>query len=87
MSKKLLTTREVKARTGFSLVRIRTLIRKGKLKGENLSAGARPYFMVPEEAVDELLRGNVPPPPIETGAVEKAKRCKRIDTGVERIFG
>lgn len=82
--KALLKTTDVRARTGWSLLKIRTLIQQGKLKAVNTSTSDRPYWNILPESLDALLNGSaqsVQPKPI------KAVRSQRIDASVPKVFG
>jgi len=81
----LLTTQQVRERTGFSQLKVRQLIRCGKLAGIDTSVGGRPYYQVTEEALDNLLSGNQPPQVPKTKPLRS--RNRRIDANVPKIFG
>lgn len=51
----VLSTRDIQQRTGWSLAKIRGLIRAGRLRAINSSLGKRATFAVRECDLDELL--------------------------------
>lgn len=82
----LLKTTDVRNKTGFSLLKIRTLIEQGKLKAINTSTKDRPYYNVTAEALDAFLRGvdqSTEPVPNIVATV----RNQRIDANVPKVFG
>ena len=84
LNRALLKTSDVRARTGWSLLKIRTLIQQGKLKDVNSSTATRPYWNILPESLDALLHGSeqpVAPKPTKTS------RKQRIDVNVPKIFG
>lgn len=84
MSLPILKTTDVKKRTGWSLLKIRTLIQQGKLKAFNSSTSTRPYWNILPESLDALLNGTqskAEPKP------SKPARKQRIDASVPKVFG
>lgn len=80
----LLKTTDVQQRTGWSLLKIRTLIQQGKLRAFNSSTSTRPYWNILPESLDALLHGSeqpVAPKPAKT------PRKQRIDANVPKVFG
>ena len=81
----LLTTQQVRARTGFSQLKVRQLIQCGKLAGIDTGVGGRSYYQVTELALDNFLSGSAP------AQSNKAKTTRtinsRIDANVPKVFG
>ena len=80
----ILKTTDVQKRTGWSLLKIRTLIQQGKLKAVNTSTSDRPYWNILQESLDAYLNGTqskAEPKPIKAG------RTQRIDASVPKVFG
>ena len=84
MSASLLKTTDVRARTGWSLLKVRTLIEQGKLKAVNTSTSARPYWNILPESLEALLNGEQSVPPKQ---VVSTVRKQRIDAHVPKVFG
>ena len=80
----LLKTTDVRERTGWSLLKIRTLIQQGKLRAFNSSTSTRPYWNILPESLDALLNGSEQP--VEPKPA-KASRKQRIDANVPKVFG
>lgn len=82
----LLKTTDVRKRTGWSLLKIRTLCAQGKLKAINTSTSNRPYWNILPESLEALLNGTeqaFAPKPVEV----KTTSRKRIDADVPKVFG
>ncbi len=80
-----LKTTDVRDRTGWSLLKIRTLIQQGKLKAVNTSTSDRPYWNILPESLEALLNGSgqvVAQKPTKTTV-----RNRRIDANVAKVFG
>ncbi len=81
----LLTTQQVRERTGFSQLKVRQLIQCGKLAGIDTGVGKRSYFQVTEEALENFLLGKTPIQTSKTKSKQASRR--RIDANVPKIFG
>ena len=82
---KPLTTGDIRKLTGWSLIKIRSLIDSGKLPAVNTSTGDRPFYHVPAEAWEKFINPNAGMPKNSTPS-KKVKR-KRMDANVEKVFG
>ncbi len=78
----LLSTKQVKLRTGWSMIKVRQLIEAGRLPAINISCGKRPFWQVTEEALQAFLNGATPPKP----EPPKVSRNRRIDANVPKVF-
>lgn len=80
----MMTTQEVRELTGWSLLKVRTLIEKGKLKAINTSTGRRPYWEIHPDSLEAFLNPNGSEP-----QQPESKRIvrKRIDANVAKVFG
>ena len=81
----ILKTTDVQNRTGWSLRKIRALIRLGKLKAFDSSTSDRPYWNILPESLDALLTGVDPTKPSAVKPVRQSNR--RIDADVPKVFG
>lgn len=79
----LLTTSEVKSMTGWSLGKIRELIRAGFLPATNTSVGKRPTYHILRSDLEDLLRGKR----TRTNKPKASQRRQRIDAAVPKVFG
>jgi hypothetical protein len=79
--KVMLKTRDVKARTGWSMQKIQQLIKSGRLPAINSSTGSRPVYEVREEDLDSLLT------PAVAKAEKQSNARRRIDANVPKVFG
>lgn len=80
----ILKTTDVQKRTGWSLLKIRTLIQQGKLRAVNTSTSTRPFWNILPESLAALLNGSEQP---SKPKPTKPSRKKRIDAGVPKVFG
>ncbi len=80
----LLTIKEVRKRTGFSELKIRSLIKSGRLLAVDTSTGERACWRIREEDLLEFL---TPKSKQEPQGKAKAARRQRIDAGVPKVFG
>jgi len=81
----ILKTTDIQNRTGWSLRKIRALIRLGKLKAFNSSTSDRPYWNILPESLDALLTGVAP---VKQAPVKPTRQSnRRIDADVPKIFG
>lgn len=81
---RLLTTTEVQALTGWSILKVRALIKTGRLRAVDTSTGSRPFWQVMESDLAAFLNRSsvvVEPPKKIT------RRRTRIDANVEQVFG
>ena len=72
---KILSTSDVQKITGWSLVKIRTLIHQQKLVAINTSTGKRAMWGIPEESLREFFN----PKPIAPSEQKPSGRKQRID--------
>ncbi len=80
----LLKTTDVRKRTGWSLLKIRTLIQQGKLRAVNTSTSTRPYWNILPESLDALLTGSQQ---VVAPKTKSTVRNRRIDADVPKVFG
>lgn len=77
----VLSTPEVRQHTGWSLAKIRGLIKSGRLPAVNTSIGQRPTYAVRLSDLERLLT--------PAGSIPSSQRGSRyrIDRDVDRVFG
>lgn len=80
---KVLSTNDVQKITGWSLVKIRTLIHQKKLVAINTSTGKRAMWGIPEES----LRDFFTPKTSASSEQKTSVRKQRIDANVPKVFG
>lgn len=83
ISKRLLSTGEVREITGWSKSKIRTLCETGRLPAINTSTTARPRWEVRECDLEIFCT----PVAIAKTQERQTKPRRRIDEGVKRVFG
>jgi hypothetical protein len=81
---KVLSTTDVEKITGWSKVKIRTLIHQKKLDAINTSTGERPLWGIPEESLRDFL---TPRSKVAQPEQIASTRKQRIDANVPKVFG
>jgi len=79
----LLKPKAVEEITGWSPLKVRGLIKCGKLKAINTSTGKRPLWEILPESLEAFLNGGSEPQQPESKRIVR----KRIDANVEKVFG
>ena len=84
MTKRLLTTQDVRRITGWSTLKVRNLIASNKLRAINISCSDRPYWQIPVESLEALLSGDTQP--TKSDVKQSTSRRQRIDANVPKVF-
>lgn len=80
----LLTVKQVSERTGFSTLKVRSLIHSGRLLAVDTSPGAKACWRIREEDLTNFLTpDSVKERPAKRSKVESRKR---IDADVPKVF-
>ena len=79
---KPMSTLQVQQLTGWSLVKIRSLITQGKLPAVNTSTGTRPIWQIRLEDLESFLT----PKSLQTTQPKRTSN-RRIDHDVPKVFG
>lgn len=84
LDSRLLSVPEVAQVTGWSVAKIRSLCRQGKLPAVNSGAGTRAVWYVTQGNLERFLSGELLPSQVQPSPSPKHRRSKtRIDSGVQ----
>lgn len=83
LDSRLLSVPEVAHLTGWSLAKVRSLCRQGRLPAVNSGAGCRAVWFVTQGNLERFLSGEVPSQAAPQ-APSKSRKCKvRLDSSIK----